>query len=75
LLHLAPTLDDHRELKGGSHPVRPLRLCDLAVDQFVRKLKLKTTFPLRIGHPYEARGVSEVKRLVAAALASQRATP
>jgi hypothetical protein len=71
LLTLSRTLNDRREIDGGapSHVGWRRRLRDLAVDSFVSRLHLTVKFPVHHSRVYTVSEISEVKRLVRAALA------
>ena len=68
---LLKLLDDHRPVAdtapSGAEPKR--RVCDLAVDGFVRRLKLQPSFALGI-YRYSSENLEEIKRMVGRALST-----
>lgn len=59
-------LDDTREISSGvpSHARPKRRLCDLAVNSFVKRLKLKINFKLSDSQRYSKQQISKVRALI-----------
>jgi HEAT repeat protein len=73
---LARFLDDKREsttLVHSAPEIRP-RICDLAVNAFVQRLKLPVTFEINKPRRYEAGQIEEVRRAILSAV-PERPTP
>ncbi len=67
---MAKFLADPRQSTTQVHsaPVIQLRVCDLAVNAFIKRLELKVTFKHSVLQKYEVHHVDEVRRLVAKAV-------
>ena len=71
ILHLLKiTLEDRTEISGGvpSHAVLQTRLCDLAVNAFVKRLTLKVRFKLTDSKRYSVAQISQVRKLIDGAI-------